>query len=128
MREHLELKRRVERAAANQRPQRAEPRFAITTARSRFEGEFLALNAQFTRCAPLPLRQNSLSSFAEINVPARQPRDQLVVDFIRQINLWGARRVLVAQTIEPPFESIHTLGITRSILRAMITVVPVQDV
>src|SRR5207249_1318992 len=53
-------------------------------------------------CAPQPLRQKPLRGLAEVNVPAGQSRDQLIVAFIREVDLRRARRVLVAQPIEPP--------------------------
>src|SRR5439155_25648681 len=76
-------------------------------------------------CAPQPLGQNPLRRFSKINVPARQPRNQLIVTFTREIDFRRARRVLVAQSIEPSLEPVHTLRIASGILRAMITVVPV---
>ncbi|PYJ97214.1 MAG: hypothetical protein DME23_16655, partial [Verrucomicrobia bacterium] len=52
----------------------------------------------------------------------------MVVALIRKIDLRRSRRGLVAQSIEPTFEPIHTLRIARGILRAMIAIIPVEDV
>ena len=66
------------------------------------------LIADFAR--RVPLRQNPLRRFAEVDVPARQPRDQLIVALGGQVELRGARRVAVAQPIEPPLQPVHAAG------------------
>ena len=133
MREHLQMKRRLKRAAADQRPQRVQSCFALRGAENDLL-QFRAVRSSSAqrRCdaahSRQPLRQNPLRRFAEINVPAGQPRDQLVVALTRQIDLRRARRVLVAQPIEPPLEPVHALRIARGVLRAMIAIVPVEHV
>src|SRR5207253_10537817 len=97
MSEQSQMKGGLERVATDKCPQPVQPGFALRGA----ENEPLQFRAQFTSCASQALGQNPLRRFAEINVPAAQPRDQLLVALTREIDFRRARRVVLTQQIEP---------------------------
>ena len=55
-------------------------------------------------------------------------RIKIVVGFARQVEPGGARRIAVADAVEPALEAIDARGIAVGVLIAVIAVVPVEDV
>ena len=74
------------------------------------------------------LGQQSLGGFAEEEVPAAEPRNQLVVALRRQIDRRHVRRLAVSQSVEPPAEPVDAGRVADGVLRAVVAVVPVQHV
>src|SRR5439155_4150866 len=68
------------------------------------------------------LSQNALCGFAEEDVSTAELRNEVVIALGRQIKAWCARFVAIAETVQTSFKPIHTIGVTRGILRAMIPV------
>src|SRR6185369_12369354 len=139
------MKFRFHRAAADQGPESVQARFACPRPRSKDEilqdgaqaggrvGNRTAAwsardSASWSGASGQPLRQNPLRRLPKINIPAGETGDQLSVGFSGEIHLRSARRVLIAQPVEPTFETVDAFRIARGILRAMIAIVPIQNV
>src|SRR3954451_342795 len=91
------------------------------------ERELFQSAPQFPRSGG-PFGKDAVGGLADKNVSATEPRNELSIAFFCEIEFRHARFVAIAQAIEAALETIHALGITRRILRAMIAVVPVQDI
>ena len=112
------MKRRFKRAAANERPQRVQVSFARCVVIEYQVFEFATRHIVQRQAGRLSYSfgQNPLRRFTEINVWTFEPRDELVIGFVRQIEFRRPWRVMVAQSIQASFEPVHPFRITNRIL------------
>src|SRR6516162_24977 len=87
--------------------------------------QFFQAGAQGRRMA---FAQEPLGRFPEKQVRVGQALDELVIAFPAKIKEPGRRRVLVADAVEPAALPVNTGRVPGSVLRAVVAVVPVQDV
>jgi hypothetical protein len=120
---HEEFRPRL--ISTQQTPQRVQ---STRTRSARMQRHFLQRFLQRHVSAMQTFVQISLRALPEKNVVARQTRDQLVIRLFCQIKFWRARRVLVADAIEATFQAIDALRIAGGVLRAMIAVIPIEDI
>ena len=112
----------VERAGADQRPQRMHACLARALG---IENQFLQLAPRLPRgfartAAAAPGRGRRYSGCANARSVVHR------VSFAR--SNFGARRVLVANAVEPAAQAVDAVGIAVGVLVAVIAVVPVEDV
>src|SRR5437879_5370676 len=74
------------------------------------------------------LGQQSLSNVSIVNVCTSQKRNQLIIRILSQIIIRPPGSVLIANSVEAPFQAINSRWVTVGVLIAMIPIVPVEDV
>ena len=125
VRQQLAMKFWIERAAADHCPQGVHAGFVR---RRVVEHQFFQHWPRRRILRFVSLGQHSRCRLAEIDIPAMQPLDELLIGLFRQIKNSSRRRVLVPQPIEPAVGSIDAVRIAARILIAMILVVPIENI
>jgi hypothetical protein len=118
--QQLCVERRVQRARADQRPQRVQP---LRARRATPIDQFTQRRARIPSFRQQPLRR-----LAEEEVVAPEPPDELRVVLGTEVERGNRRRVGRPQAVQPPLCAVDALRVACRVLRAVVTVVPVEHV
>src|SRR5687768_4321353 len=74
------------------------------------------------------LDEEALRRLAKEHVRAGESRYELVIGLAAQVHVAGPARLPIGEAVEPPLQAVYPRWIARGILRAVVAVVPIQNI